>query len=170
MTRTRAEGRNAGCLRASGVDPDKPVTGNPDSGSAEGINGWGWNAGLTHDDIGMIHAGLAHPTVTKVAVEPPDEGPPLLEFATLTAPNVEGLAVYFAYSPPGVARYRLVAYDAHGCQVDVDPVDLAGMQAEPPGEGEESSYSGGPTSTTSDSVGKRPDEYVGRATVPLTDC
>lgn len=112
--------REANCLRASGIDPSKPVTGRPD-GSIEGLNGPSWNAGLTEPGIGMFHHGLAHPTVRTVTIEPAD-GSTATSFPVVPAPNVNGLAVYVAWSPEGLDGYLLAGYDADGCLVDWQPV------------------------------------------------
>lgn len=112
--------REANCLLGSGIDPTKPVTGRPD-GSIEALNGSSWNAGLTESGIGMFHHGLAHPTVRIVTVEPED-GSTATSFPVARAPNVEGLAVYVAWTVDELDSYRLAGYDADGCRLDWEPV------------------------------------------------
>lgn len=112
--------REANCLHGSGIDPTKPVTGRPDD-SIEGLNGPSWNAGLTESGIGMFHHGIAHPTVRTVTVEPEDDST-ATSFPVTRAPNVDGLAVYVAWSVEDVDRYLLAGYDADGCLVDWEHV------------------------------------------------
>lgn len=119
--------REAGCAVGAGVEPDKPVTGDPGTGSTEGVNGMGWNAGMTTPGIGMgmLHWGLVHPAVTAVTIEP--EGPgSALWFPTRKAPNVEGLAVFVAWTPEGLERYVVAGYNADGCLLDAELYDIRG--------------------------------------------
>lgn len=127
--------REANCLLTSGIDPSRSVTGGPE-GSIEGLNGATWNAGLTESGIGMFHHGLAHPTVRTVTVEP-DDGSTARSFPVVRAPNVDGLAVYLAWSDEGVDRYRLGGYDADGCLIDQEPIPLG--NARPGGAGRDCS-------------------------------
>lgn len=124
--------KQAQCLQTSGIVPDKDVTGAPGA-SIEGINGAAWNAGLVHDDIGMLHYGLAHPSIVEVHVEVEDGGDPAV-FDVIRAPNVADLRAFVAWSGPDDARHRLVGYDGHGCQVDTETVDVRGRHGgEKPG-------------------------------------
>lgn len=126
------QGRDAQCLQTSGIAPDKEVAGAPGA-SIEGINGAAWNAGLVHDDIGMLHYGLAHPSVVEVHVEVDDTNDPAV-FDVIRAPNVAGLRAYVAWSSPDDAGHRLVGYDGQGCEVDADTVDVrAGPEGQKPG-------------------------------------
>lgn len=122
----------AQCLQTSGIVPGKDVTGAPGA-SIEGINGAAWNAGLVHDDIGMLHYGLAHPSVVEVHVEVEDGDDPAV-FDVVRAPNVAGLRAYVAWSGPDDGGHRLVGYDEQGCQVDADTLDVrAGPEGQKPG-------------------------------------
>lgn len=128
------DGRSeAGCLAGSGIDPTRPITGRPGD-SIEGLNG-GWiNLGLEDPGapVGILHHGLAHPTVTTVTVEP-DGGEPFGSFPVLAAPNVDGLVVFLAWATPGLDRYTLAAYGADGCLLDADEVALGGSAVDGPG-------------------------------------
>lgn len=113
-------GQSVGCLRGSGVHPDRPVTGTPD-GSIEAINGGASNLALDDptSEVGMFHHGLAHPDVAAITLEV-DEGTARGGFPIVDAPNVPGLRVFLAWSTPNQDAYRLNAYDDQGCLLDGD--------------------------------------------------
>jgi hypothetical protein len=124
--------REAQCLASSGIIPDKEVTGNPTTGSIEGLNGPAWNAGLTESGIGMMHYGIAHPSISKVHLEPSDGGG-AIEAHLAEAPNIPGLKVYVVWTPPGMDQYRLAGYDDNGCGVDSSLHSVTGGMPGPPG-------------------------------------
>lgn len=130
------DGRSeAPCLRSSGVRPERPVTGTPD-GSIEGINGGALDIGIDQPDagIGMLHHGLAHPSVAVVTIEPADEdGIAIGGFPLVTSAEVPGLQMFLAWSPLGVDEYVLAGYDEDGCLVDADHVSLTDRHEQPPG-------------------------------------
>lgn len=117
--------REAQCLAASGITPDQEVTGNPTTGSIEGLNGPAWNSGLTESGIGMLHYGIAHPSISKVQLEPSDGGE-AIEAKLADAPNIPDLKVYVVWTPPGMDHYRLAGYDDNGCMVDSSLYSVTG--------------------------------------------
>ena len=123
---------DAVCLMGSGVDPDKPVTGNPTTGSIQAINGPAWNAGLTEPGMGMLHHGLAHPSVAKVMIEPAD-GAASIEAMLAQPTDLGGVGVFLIWTPPGIDRYVLAAYDQNGCLLQASPMSLTAVAPGPPG-------------------------------------
>ena len=80
----------------------------------------------------MLHWGFAHPTVAVIAVEHPGEEP--MQFALADAPNVEA-RVFLAYTREGLDSYDLVAYDAAGCVLEREAVEIApGEDDKPPAQ------------------------------------
>lgn len=126
----------AGCLRGSGIDPDLPVTGRPGD-SIEGVNGGFRNLGLEDpaSPVGTLHHGLVHPEVVTVTIEPDGSDEALGGFPVITAPNVEGLVVFVAWTPPGLHRYTLSGYGDDGCRRDAEQVALDGNSLDAPASG-----------------------------------